>query len=57
MTCLNEQYDFCHLFNQYPQLEATYEKTTIDMELTGIKIAAIKGFNEPETAKLKPTIL
>jgi hypothetical protein len=40
-----------------PQRVANQVYKTIEMELAGIKIAAIMGFKSPRTAKLKPTTL
>lgn len=60
MMLLMVNYDFCHIFNFNIFAEIMDEihvKRTIEIELTGIKMAAIIGFNSARTAKNKPTTL
>jgi hypothetical protein len=51
------KYDFYHIFNFNifaDNVEAIQVKSTMVMELAGINIAAIIGFNSARTAKNKP---
>jgi hypothetical protein len=53
-------YDFYHIFNFNifaDVVEAIHVNRTMVMELAGINMAAIIGFNSARTAKNKPTTL
>ena len=53
-------YDFYHIFNFNifaDMIEAIHVNRTMVMELAGINIAAIIGFNSARTAKNRPTTL
>ena len=57
MMLLMAKYDFYHIFNFNifaDNVEAIQVKSTMVMELAGINIAAIIGFNSARTAKNKP---
>lgn len=60
MMYLNRKDDFSHVFKPFllvTNKEPNQVNKTIEIELDGIRIAAIIGLKLPVTAKLKPIIL